>query len=79
MTLTRKGFQMIRNTAFAEAFVNAAASAINQKGRKAPWMARTVVDRVTHTKTGVVREPDIAVKASFKARKEIQRTCKVVV
>lgn len=71
---------MIRNTAFAEAFVRAAADSINTNGvKKAPWMARTVVDRVTHTRTGTVRENDINVRASFKTRKHIESVCEVQV
>lgn len=70
---------MIRNTKFAEAFVAAAASAINAQGRKAPWMARTVVDRVTHTKTGTVNEQDIQVHASYRTRQHVAKTCGIVV
>lgn len=52
------------NTAFALAFVNATVKAINQQGDKAPWMARTVVDRVTHTKVGTKEVPSVLVHGS---------------
>lgn len=52
------------NTAFALAFVNATVKAINQQGDKAPWMARAVVDRVTHTQVGTKAVPSITVHGS---------------
>lgn len=71
---------MIRNTALAEAFVSAAAVALNNSGNgkpKAPWMARRVVERVTYTPTGTIREADFHVNASYRTRQTIAKTCEV--
>lgn len=68
---------MNRSTALAEAFVNATAKAINEKGKAAPWMARRVAERVTNTDVGTIKEPDIAVHATYKTRQRIKETCGV--
>lgn len=71
---------MIRNTAFAEAFVAAAARSINSNGgnmKQCPWTARRVVERVQNSRNGTIREDDVHVRASFKTRQHIERTCEV--
>ncbi len=72
---------MIRNTLFAEAFVNAAAKAIQTSGsmKAAPWTARRVAERVTNTRTGTIREDDVHVRASYRTRQHIAKVCGVTV
>jgi hypothetical protein len=70
---------MIRNTVFAEALVQATAKALNTHGDAASWVARCVVDRVTYTKTGTIRENDVKVQARYKTRQAIAAQCGVLV
>jgi len=57
---------MLRATAFAAAFVDAAT-----KTNKGHWVARAVIDRAQHTQVGVVREPDVKVHVSHKTKQRI--------
>lgn len=66
---------MLRNTALALAFVDAAAVSLNSKGKHAPWTARRVAERVTHTHVGEIREQDISVNVSPKMAKIITLQC----
>jgi hypothetical protein len=52
------------NTAFALAFVDATVKDINQRGSKASWVSRAVVDRVIHTKLGTKTVPSTVVHGS---------------
>lgn len=69
--------RMQRNTAIALAFVNAAAAAINNKGKQAPWTARRVAERVTNSDTGTIRENEITVTARYQTRQHIAKVCGV--
>lgn len=68
---------MIRNTALALAFVDAAAASLIKSGKKAPWTARRVAERVEHSDIGTIRENDIDVHASYRTRQHIAKTCEV--
>ena len=63
---------MLRATAFAQAFVAAAAT----KGTKDPscWVSRQVADRAKHTSVGVVKEKDVAVRCTHATRNHIMAT-----
>ncbi len=65
---------MLRATAFAAAFVNAAVVTGDKN-----WVARAVKDRASFTGVGVVREPDVKVKVSYKTRQRIADEQRVVV
>ena len=57
---------MQRATAFAHAFVNAAAKTGDKH-----WVSRCVKDRVDHTSVGVKTEPDVKVRVSNKTKVKI--------
>lgn len=65
---------MQRATAFALAFVNASAKASDKH-----WVARTVQDRVDHTRVGIKVEPDVRVHVSNKTRLNIALEQRVIV
>jgi hypothetical protein len=55
------------NTAFAEAFVNAAAATLKKDGEKVDhrrWVARHVADRVLNTELGTVNIPSVLVEGT---------------
>lgn len=69
---------MLRNTALALAFVDAAAVHLldeKMSGFRAPWTAHRVAERVTHTHVGEIREQDISVNVSPKMAKIITLQC----
>ena len=57
---------MIRATNMAAAFANAVVKQ-DPKGKK-HWVARTVIERATHTNIGNVKERDIVLHVSHKTR-----------
>ena len=67
---------MLRATAFAQAFVNAAQAAKEKKVDH--WVARAVEDRAEHTTTGIVKEPDVRVRVSQKQRLAIALNQRVI-
>lgn len=59
---------MIRATALAAAFLNAA---VVQDPKQKNWVSRTVIDRAMHTNVGNVSERDVNLHLSHKTAKQL--------
>lgn len=66
-------------TNMAAAFTKAAFRAAVDHGPNAPWIARQVADRLSHTETGIKTVQGIRVQCSAKAREKIAAQYRVIV